>query len=309
VSGSFVFAVGERAAPSLAGAARPEGAWSIAVALNRCIHYASVLLALGSVVFRQGAAGAAIAALACLLALGFGGAEMLAGGAGAFLSAPAWTLAAKSTLLPSALLGVPGALLLVALLRTHRRGRLLWLGSGLVLASFLVTGHAATGAPVGLMAPSVAVHLVCAALWFAALVPLLAAGAVGNCGAVPEWPRPLLCAGARPGSIAAFGLRTAAPREGDAVRAAARARRRQQVGPHLRRRSQGSGWNAASAPLHQDRIPAHARHGRGRGLAHDGAAPAICHHRQRGRALTQRPARTADFVRASNRTRTPSRSR
>jgi copper transport protein len=193
VGGSFVFAVGEPlssvAAPD-ASAPAARSAWWIAVALNRFVHYASVLLALGSaivlvwmrlpeavagVAFRQGSISAVVAAVVYLLALAFGGAEMVSGGPGAFVSPGAWAMAAKSTLLPSAVLGVPGALLLAWAMGSRRTGWSLWAGGALVLASFLLTGHAATAAPVWLMATNVAVHLVCAAFWFASLAPLIAA--------------------------------------------------------------------------------------------------------------------------------------
>ena len=55
-------------------------------------------------------------------------------------------------------------------MRARQTGWALWAGGALLLASFLLTGHAATAAPVWLMATNVAVHLVCAAFWFAALV-------------------------------------------------------------------------------------------------------------------------------------------
>lgn len=190
VGGSFVFAVGEpvAAAQGLALETRaPRRSWSIAVALNRFVQYASVLLALGSaiilvwmrlpetaagVAFHQGLVASAIAAIGCVVAFGFGGVDMIAGGAASLLSPASWSMAAKSTLLPSAVLGVPGALLLAWAFRRRRTGWTLWVGGALVLASLLVTGHAATAAPVWLMAANVALHLTCASFWFGALVPL-----------------------------------------------------------------------------------------------------------------------------------------
>ncbi len=193
VGGSFLFAVGEPVAaldPGAMAAPAAKSGWWVAVAVNRFVHYSAVLLALGSalvllwmrvpdgpagVTFRQGFIAALVAAAAYVLAIAFGGAEMVGGDALAFVQPQAWGMAAKSTLLPSAVLGVPGALLLAWAFRTRRTGWTLWVGGALVLLSFLVTGHAATAPPVWLMATNVAVHLVCGAFWFAALLPLIVA--------------------------------------------------------------------------------------------------------------------------------------
>jgi copper transport protein len=62
---------------------------------------------------------------------------------------------------------------------------MLLVGAALTIGSFLVTGHAATAPPAWLMAVIVAVHLVCAAFWFAALRPLwlsTRSGAVQDAG-------------------------------------------------------------------------------------------------------------------------------
>jgi copper transport protein len=192
VGGSFLFAVGGPvAALDPASMAAPaKSGWWVAVAANRFVHYAAVLLALGSALvllwlrvpapaddatFRQGYLASLVAIAAYLLAIAFGGAEMVSGGAAAFLSPKAWAMGVKSTLLPSAVLGVPGAALLAWAFRQHRLGGPLWAGGALVLLSFLVTGHAATAPPVWLMATNVALHLVCGAFWFAALLPLTVA--------------------------------------------------------------------------------------------------------------------------------------
>lgn len=193
VGGSYLFAVGEPLAAldtTTVAAPTARSPWWIAVAINRAVHYAAVLLALGSALFllwmrlpasavvatrSQGRWAAIVAALAFPLAIGLGGAEMIAGGASAFLAPAAWSMGATSTLGASALLGVPGALLLVFAFSRAREGVWLWAGTALLVASFLVTGHAATAPPVWLMATSVAVHLVCGGFWFAALMPLLRA--------------------------------------------------------------------------------------------------------------------------------------
>ncbi|MEQ9447259.1 MAG: CopD family protein, partial [Rhodospirillaceae bacterium] len=192
VGGSVVFAVGEAVASMddvSAGGGETSG-WVIPVAINRFIQYGAMLLAAGAALFivgmsvpsqveasvyRMGKLSAIIAAISYVLALGFGGAEMMLGGPGAIFSGAAWSQAMNSTLAPSAFVGVPGLLILVFAFGKGPEGKsiaLLMLGSVIAVGSFLVTGHAATAPPVWLMAPVVAVHLFCAAFWIAALYPL-----------------------------------------------------------------------------------------------------------------------------------------
>ncbi len=192
VGSTFVFAVGEpiKDTSAVAGAESGSTPWTWAVAVNRLLLYGSVLLAAGSalllllmslsaesvsVTTAQGRVAAAVALATYLLAIGFGGAEMVLGGPGALFSGAAWSQAAGSTLLPSALIGIPGVLILLYAFRASADAPAMhWLlvGSALTLGGFLVTGHAATAPPAWLMAVVVGVHLVCAAFWFAALRPL-----------------------------------------------------------------------------------------------------------------------------------------
>ncbi|MEQ8736736.1 MAG: CopD family protein [Rhodospirillaceae bacterium] len=192
VGGSVVFAVGEVVASMedvSAGGGETSG-WVIPVAINRFIQYSAMLLAAGAALFivgmsvppqvepsvyHMGKLSAIIAAISYVLALGFGGAEMMLGGPGAIFSGAAWSQALSSTLAPSAFVGIPGLLILVFAFGKGPEGKstpLLLLGSVTAVGSFLVTGHAATAPPVWLMAPVVAVHLFCAAFWIAALYPL-----------------------------------------------------------------------------------------------------------------------------------------
>ena len=192
VGGSVVFAVGEAVASmdDVAAAGGETSGWVIPVAINRYIQYAAMLLAAGSALFiiamavpagvqtsvySVGRTAAATAAVTYILALGFGGAEMMLGGPAAIFSIDAWSQSLSSTLAPSALIGIPGLLILYIAFGKGPDAKptnLLLLGSAVSVASFLVTGHAATAAPVWLMAPMVAVHLFCAAFWIAALYPL-----------------------------------------------------------------------------------------------------------------------------------------
>ena len=191
VGGSFAFAIGEPVAASAAtaGGGGATSAWALPTFVNRIVLYASVLLAAGSALLllllpwpeaarktlrRQGRIAAIVAAIAFVAAFAFGGADIVAGGVGALFSGAAWSAAMKSTLALSALLGVPGALLAIFAFRRSASWAL-WSSLGLLIASFLVTGHAATAAPVWLAATNVALHLAGAGFWFAAFAPLRAA--------------------------------------------------------------------------------------------------------------------------------------
>ena len=192
VGGSVVFAVGEAVSSmdDVAAVGGETSAWVVPVALNRFVQYGALLLAAGAAlfivgmnvparieesVFRMGKLSAGVAAATYILALGFGGAEMVMGGVGAFFSPDAWSQGLGSTLGPSALIGIPGLLILMYAFNkgpANKQTGVLVAGSAVSVASFLVTGHAATAPPVWMMAPVVAVHLFCAAFWIAALYPL-----------------------------------------------------------------------------------------------------------------------------------------
>lgn len=193
VGTTFGFSVGEPMADvsqMSAGAEQGTTPWTYAVAANRWALYAGMLLAAGSALFTllvptpAGVAGAAfglgrasaiVASLAYLLSVGFGGAEMVMGGAGALFAADTWARGAESTLTPSAVIGIPSMLvLLYAFGQGAEKPKVgaLTVGALGAVASFLVTGHAATAPPVWLMAPVVAVHLFATAFWFGALYPL-----------------------------------------------------------------------------------------------------------------------------------------
>ncbi len=180
VMATFAFGVGE-AAMVQENAAPKVSAWTPLVGTNRWVLYATMLWATGAALLalmmplpadaarvnaRFGRGAAVAAAMSFVLAVGLGGAELV--GAETLLSSSAWAAGAKTTLLLSAMIGsIAMAILVIAFMR-HMRA-LLALGAVLAIVSFTVTGHAATAAPVWVMAPSVAVHLACAAFWLAAL--------------------------------------------------------------------------------------------------------------------------------------------
>lgn len=189
---TFGFSIGEPMADTSAmteAAAPTTTSWTYAVAANRWALYAAMLLAAGSALFTLlvatpsgartatfglGRIAAIVAAIAYVLALGFGGAEMMLGGGGALFSVDTWARGFKSTLSPSAAIGVPAMLVLIYAFGNAEKPKTgaLTVGAVAAVASFLVTGHAATAPPVWLMATVVAVHLFCTAFWFGALYPL-----------------------------------------------------------------------------------------------------------------------------------------
>ncbi|MEZ5459695.1 MAG: CopD family protein [Steroidobacteraceae bacterium] len=201
VGAAIVFSVGEPiAGPGALAAARSQASspWTWAVAANRWILYAAMLVATGSALFlilfsvppavvnptvALARAATLVGALAYLVAIGVGGAGC---------SSPARARCSKRRRGP----GVSPARCCRAPCSACRRccccgGRwvaaagagasaALMVGAGAAIASFLVTGHAATAAPVWLMATMVGLHLLATAFWMGALFPLQrAAGTLG----------------------------------------------------------------------------------------------------------------------------------
>jgi copper transport protein len=196
VGGSFAFAIGEPVASGADAAASggAASAWVLPTYLNRVLLYASMLLAAGSALLllvmnwpasvepglrRQGRIAAIVAVVAFVVSMAVGGADIVAGGPGALFSGAAWSAAMKSTLSLSAAIGIPGALL-AAWAFGRRAEWALWTSFALLVASFLVTGHAATAVPVWLAATNVGLHLVGGAFWFAAFAPLIATSKVST---------------------------------------------------------------------------------------------------------------------------------
>lgn len=193
VGATFGFSIGEPMADMSEmsqSTAQETTLWTWAVGANRWVLYAAMLLAAGSALFTLlmstptavtaatfsvGKTSAIIAAIAYVLSIGFGGAEMVLGGGGALFAADTWARGLSSTLTPSAAIGIPAMLvLLFAFTSGAEKPKVgaLTVGAVAAVGSFLVTGHAATAPPVWLMATVVAIHLFCAAFWFGALYPL-----------------------------------------------------------------------------------------------------------------------------------------
>lgn len=199
VGATIVFSVGEPIAEAgalSAAQAQSQSPWTWVVAANRWVLYAAMLIAAGSALFLTlfsvppavvastvtlARAASLAGALAYVVAIGVGGAEMQLAGGGALFEAATWSRGLASTLLPSAVLGVPAMLLLWWALGRSREAPAsgaLTVGAGAAIASFLVTGHAATASPVWLMATMVGLHLLATAFWMGALFPLQRAAAV-----------------------------------------------------------------------------------------------------------------------------------
>lgn len=164
----------------------PLSVWTVLSGVNRWVLYTLMLMGTGSALFvlatplpqRLRGAASSLGLLSSLLAVfsylasvGLGGAEIMGGGPEALWSIDAWSVAAGTSVGHSAALGVPAMLLLCG---GHKwQLRPLWLIGALGgIASFLLTGHAATANPTWLTAPAVAIHLAGTAYWIGALYPL-----------------------------------------------------------------------------------------------------------------------------------------
>tara|TARA_R110000868_G_scaffold8472_7_gene43891 strand:- start:287 stop:1177 length:891 start_codon:yes stop_codon:yes gene_type:complete len=160
--------------------------WTYVVGVNRAALYGVMLLAAGSALFsltmrlppaiadaaaRLGKFSALLAIAIYGLAVVFGGADMITGGPLIVFKPEVWAMGFDSSLGRSAVIGIPGMILLAWGFQIDNR-LVLCGGITLGLVSFLVTGHAATAAPAWLMSAAVAMHLACAAFWLGALYPL-----------------------------------------------------------------------------------------------------------------------------------------
>jgi copper transport protein len=194
VSGTIVFSVGRALPPQAerAGASREITVLAALFAV-RALFLAAVLIAAGGMLalwrvagfaadstrlLRPVVAAAAIGGL--VLApplLGLIGCDLAGTALAGLADAATWRVAWATPAAQGLALAVTGlVLLLIALPRLQQGGnRLVGTAASLIaLASFAVSGHAATAPPQGLMRWAVPVHALCAAFWIGAL-PLLAA--------------------------------------------------------------------------------------------------------------------------------------
>jgi len=188
VAGALLFSVG---APSgeMTEVAGPAPATRAGLWISRAMLLAALLFAVGGGILAGGIYRfPRLAAASGLLILpayaGFRGLDLLALSPGALLTVAPWR---------EAVAGVPG----LALTATAAAlGVALWPGRlaailSLGLAGFAAatSGHAATAPPQWLMRPAVAAHVISAALWIGALVPLLVDLARGGQGALSRFSR------------------------------------------------------------------------------------------------------------------------
>lgn len=182
LAGAYLFSIG---APSdLQAAVDPvpfatrAGLWAA-----RSLLIGALIFGVGGVAFSllsgrspphglRGIAGAGLIALP--LVLGFQGLELLALGPGSLFSIGPWREGLSGP--PGLALGAAGLALLLALFAGPRgRGMALAILSLIALGlSFALSGHAATAAPQVLMRPAVLLHVLAAAFWIGALLPLAA---------------------------------------------------------------------------------------------------------------------------------------
>lgn len=190
VSGSFLFAVGpapetwmDQAAPT-----KPAVNWPAVTAVARALFLAGVMLVAGGAIFlllfhrHDRAAWGRLspvatmttlgASIAALLSVGLQGALIAGAGSNALFSAAVWRLGAESTRGPATLVAVIGLVLgAVAIARAVRW--LAFVGVAAIIASFALSGHAATAMPHYVAVPVLLLHVAGAAFWLGSFVPLL----------------------------------------------------------------------------------------------------------------------------------------
>lgn len=191
ISGAFGFSVG---LPGTADRfAIENGAFKsarVAVVVNRFLQFSSLFIAAGTLFFcvlvrppgytenalrKIATIAAAVAVATYVLAIGFGGADMAGVGPGSLNDYAVWKLGGGTNLLDSAIVGGSGVVILNIGWRvpqTVGRSGMLLIGGIVALSGLALTGHAATAAPQWLMAPAVVLHLLTAAFWVAAMIPL-----------------------------------------------------------------------------------------------------------------------------------------
>ena len=182
VAGSFLFAVGSAPAEWMAsGVSAPiYTKWTWAAAFNRALFLAAAMIAAGGVIFQLIAGGtpvlrpfvlpiASLGVATAILGIYLQGGLLLDAVAADPFDGPIWRIGLTSTRGSALSLAAAGFVLLFS----HRRVVSI-LGAAAVLASFVLSGHAATAAPQWIAIPTLLLHVSVVAFWLGSLSPLLA---------------------------------------------------------------------------------------------------------------------------------------
>ena len=183
VAGSFLFAVGSAPAEWMTpGVSMPSYTnWSWAAAFNRALFLAAATIAAGGVVFHVIAGEtpvlrpivvpiASLGVATAILGIYLQGGLLLDAVAAEPFDGAIWRIGLTSTRGHALSLAAVG----FALLFSYRRGVSIF-GAAAVLASFVLSGHAATAAPQWIALPTLLLHVCVVAFWLGSLPPLLAA--------------------------------------------------------------------------------------------------------------------------------------
>ena len=191
VSGSFLFAVGaapetwlEQTAP-----AKPVVHWPAVASVARALFLAGAMVVAGGAIFlllfhrndrgawrrlqpiaTLAALGASIAAM---LSVGLQGALIAGAGSNALFNGAVWRLGAESTRGTAVVIAVIGLVLTAFAMSRSLRG-LAIVGIAAIIASFALSGHAATAMPRYVAVPVLLLHAAGATFWLGSFVPLLA---------------------------------------------------------------------------------------------------------------------------------------
>ena len=191
VGGSIVFSVGtvsERVTAPLEAA--DHRGWTATMVIVRAVLYAGILGSAGGVLFllvvrptdlagrattRIAVNLAGVGILAALLAIGIHGGLLMGGPVSNLGNAATWQLGLTSGFGTTAVMALGGLALVVAGLRLGRPAilrPLAYLGAGVALTSFALSGHIVTAGPRWFTGPILIAHTTAVAFWVGALAPL-----------------------------------------------------------------------------------------------------------------------------------------
>ncbi len=197
VGASLRFGIGTAVEPAADSGAADDAPVRLLGVAARLAFFTTALGAAGAVLFvlatrpppplarlcaRLGGWFAAAAIVAATVRLGLAGVELGGGTVADLLQAWPWPLALDTSLGPATAVAVLalGLLLLLAPSASGWRA----IAALLVVASFALTGHAATAPPRWLAGPALGLHVLAAAFWAGSLLPLLLALGLERDGAV-----------------------------------------------------------------------------------------------------------------------------